>query len=307
MNCKNCENTLHNIDGFCSNCGARVIDERITFKFLFKEFLDKVFSIDNKLLKTFLHLFTKPHQVIDGYIHGVRKRYFHPFSYLLISITLAGVSLYFLKDLAIQSIESATIPNTNNSFNSKEFQETVFNYAFDYQSFVTALTIPIYGFISWIVFLNKKKYNYFEHMIIYIYTSAQISILNFVVSTPIFFIHQNTGIFVSLTISSLLIFYNAYVLIRLFKLTFIQFIIKFIYFVFISFALYILTIIIVFAGMFILMGPSFFKQFRNVPVKKDSIQKVEPIDSSKALKKDVKAISYYDAASKLNCLSYKFL
>jgi hypothetical protein len=309
MDCKNCRCNLRDKDGFCSDCGARVIQERISFKFLLKEVIDKILSVDNKLLKTFWHLFTKPEQVIDGYIKGVRKRYFNPFSYLLISITLAGISFYFLKDLAIQSLEATpTVNTTGNPFENKEFLENFLNFIFDYQAFLTASIIPIYGFISWIVFLNKKKYNYFEHIIIYIYASAQISILNFLVTTPLFFIHQDSGNIASLIVSSLSIFYNTYVLIRLFKLTFVQLIVKFLYFMLISSVIYVIWSIIAITGMSLFFGPEYLKQFKPVK-KKDSIQKIHPIDSTKimtkndSILKENKTISFYEASSKLNCLS----
>lgn len=313
MDCKNCGSNLRNKDGFCSDCGARVIEERITLKFILKEILDKVLSVDNKLLKTFLHLFSKPEQVIDGYIKGVRKRYFNPFSYLLISITLAGISFYFLKDFTMQSLEAAPPTNTiSNPFQDKKTIESFLNFIFDYQAFLTASIIPLYGFISWIVFLNKKKYNYLEHIVIYIYATAQISILNFLISAPLFLIHQETGNYVSLGISGLSIIYNSYVLIRLFKLTFVQFIIKFLYFMLISSILYVIWIIIITIGIYIFLGPEYFKQFKPVK-KKENVEKVQPIDSTKTIKKegsllkDDKAIFFYDASSKLNCLSYKFL
>lgn len=113
MDCKNCGAPLEDNAGFCSYCGARVITERISFKFLFKEFVDKVLSVDNRLLKTFLHLFYKPEVVIDDYINGVRKKYFNPLSYLLISITLAGLYFFFLKDMIDESIN--IIPETESS------------------------------------------------------------------------------------------------------------------------------------------------------------------------------------------------
>ena len=253
-----------------------------------------------------MHLFSKPEQVIDGYVKGVRKRYFNPFSYLLVSITLAGISYYFLKDIAMQSIGGSN--TTGNNFENQKFLEELMNLVFDYQAFFTAIIIPVYALISWVVFLNKKKYNYFEHIIIYIYASAQISILNFLVATPMFFIQQDIANVISLLISSLSIFYNTYILIRIFKLTFIQFIVKFLYFIFIGIIIYLISSLIVFAGMLFFLGPGYFKQFVP-PGKKDSIQKVQPIDSTKVINennsklKESQTISFYEAVSKLNCLS----
>ena len=78
MNCKNCEISLTGTDDFCKNCGAKVIKNRLTLKNLFLHISETFFNYDNKLLKTILHLFTKPEYVIDSYVNGVRKKYINP-------------------------------------------------------------------------------------------------------------------------------------------------------------------------------------------------------------------------------------
>lgn len=318
MECKNCGGNLQDDGGFCSYCGARFIDERISTKFLIKEFLDKVLDIDNKLLKTFWHLFTKPEAVINGYIDGVRKRYYNPFSYLLISITLSGIYIYFLKDILFESF--ATNPEASNPFQNNEFLKNFMSVFTDYQAIFTVMNIPIYGFISWLVFLNRKKYNFYEHLVIYLYAASQTIVISFLIVIPTYFIdHRLSGI-MSLIMSCLTVVYFAYILIRLFKLTFFQFIIKTLYFIFVSIFIFIFIGIMMNVVMYLIMGPAYFDQFKpKAPIQsKDSIQKVQPLDSLKNLKlndsikkiksldtikKDPKAISFYEASSKLNCLS----
>ncbi len=63
-----------------------------------------------------------------------------------------------------------------------------------------------------------------------------------------------------------------------------------------------------FFGMLMFLGPEYFDQFK--PTKEnDSIQKLQPFDSIKKIHKndsivlDKKSISFYEASSKLNCLS----
>jgi hypothetical protein len=308
MECKNCSSNLKDEDGFCSYCGSRVIKERISIKFLFQEFLDKVLSVDNKLLKTFWHLFTKPHKVIEAYINGVRKRYFNPMSYLLISITLAGIYFFFLKDFALESIEAIPDVASENPFTNKEFAKSYLDFFTDYQAFFSALIIPLYGLISWIVFLNRKKYNFYEHLVIYLYGASQLSILSFLLITPVLLIDKELGGQLVLISSLFMLIYFPYVLIRLFKLTFWQFVVKTLYFLVVTFVLYIILSIIAVIGFLVIVGPEYFQQF--APKKQnDSIQKVQPIDSLKniqkkdSIKKDKKTISYHEASSKLNCLS----
>lgn len=121
MLCKNCKVELANDNGFCQDCGARVLGDTITLKFVFQEILDKVLSVDNRLLKTFVHLFTKPHVVVESYIRGVRKRYYNPFSYMLISLTLAGIIAYINKDVVSDMLQGSSdaFGNTTAAFNEK--------------------------------------------------------------------------------------------------------------------------------------------------------------------------------------------
>lgn len=284
MLCKNCKIELANDNGFCQDCGARVIHERISLKFLFKEFVDKVLSVDNKLLKTFIHLFTKPEEVIDSYIRGVRKRYFNPVSYLLVSITLTGIYLFFFKDIAAESFQFVGEIDPANPFANEEFGKKYYDFFMDYQAFFTALNIPVYAFISWLVFLNRKKYNFYEHIVIYLYSNSQISIISFVLFLPIFFINKELARTLFMYGSLVLILYSAYVLIRLFKLTFWQFIVKTLYFLSISLFMLIVLSIISGIAMSLFIGPEGLKKMSQD--QKIRIEQQRKLDSINAAKKD---------------------
>ncbi|WP_297793856.1 DUF3667 domain-containing protein [uncultured Eudoraea sp.] len=81
MECKNCGTTLNEDVNYCSNCGARIIRKRLTFKNLSHDLIERYFDLDNTFLRTFIHMFTKPEQVIEGYISGIRRKYLNPISY----------------------------------------------------------------------------------------------------------------------------------------------------------------------------------------------------------------------------------
>jgi hypothetical protein len=318
MNCKNCGAPLEEDAGYCSYCGARIIDERISTRFLMQELLDKVLSVDNKLLKTFLHLFTKPHAVINDYINGIRKRYYNPFSYLLISLTLSGIYVYFLKDAMLETLETVD-PNASNPMMNNEFNKNFINLFSDYQAFFTVSNIPIYAFMSWLVFLNRKMYNFYEHLIIYLYAASHTAIISSLVVVPSYYIDRDSVALVSVILAGVTLIYFSFVLIKLYKLTFVQFVIKSLYFTVVSTFVFLAMGILMNLVMFLYYGPAYFKQFMPKQPPKDSIQKVEkPLDSIQLLKlndslktiqkqdsiqKDVKTISYYEASSRLNCLS----
>ena len=75
--------------------------------------------------------------------------------------------------------------------------------------------------------------------------------------------------------------------------------------------LYILLTIIVVIATILFWGPDYFKQLDPSKQKQDSILKTQPTDSLQIPKiqnddydvKEEKTVSYYEASSKLNCLS----
>ena len=97
MHCKNCYHEIRDEVHYCENCGAKVIRNRINLKNLWSDFTEQFLNYDNKLLKTFLHLFNKPGEVIGSYIGGTRKRYVNVLSYFAIAVSLSGIQIFALK------------------------------------------------------------------------------------------------------------------------------------------------------------------------------------------------------------------
>ncbi|WP_273566165.1 DUF3667 domain-containing protein [Maribacter halichondriae] len=94
MECKNCQSTLAERADYCSFCGAKIIRNRLNLRNLWTEFTEQYLNLDNTFLRTIKHLFTKPKEVILGYINGQRKRYLNPISLYAIALTFTGI-LFF--------------------------------------------------------------------------------------------------------------------------------------------------------------------------------------------------------------------
>lgn len=59
MNCKNCKTLLEDSSKFCNECGAKVINHRITLGYLWGEAKEGLFSLDSsKPIRTFIDMFT---------------------------------------------------------------------------------------------------------------------------------------------------------------------------------------------------------------------------------------------------------
>ena len=68
LDCKNCAQPLHNSDKFCSNCAAKIVNQRITVKNLFSDFTNNVFGWDNKFFVTLRMLVLKPHILFKEFV-----------------------------------------------------------------------------------------------------------------------------------------------------------------------------------------------------------------------------------------------
>lgn len=174
MTCKNCETALQPEASFCYECGGKVIRNRLTLKNLMIHLGETFFNFDNKLLLTFIDLFKKPETVIGGYINGVRNRHVSPINYLGLSITFGGLYLIVLNKYFPNALSGMYSGGTGG-------QEIIMNNTLsiiqNYYSLINILFIPFYALISRLVFINRKDFNYTEHVVMSMYIMAHVSLL----------------------------------------------------------------------------------------------------------------------------------
>ncbi|MGJ8666743.1 MAG: DUF3667 domain-containing protein [Patiriisocius sp.] len=248
MNCKNCESELSENNNYCSECGAKVIDRRLTIGFFISELRENFFSIDsNRPLRTLIDLVFKPATVIDGYINGVRKKYLNPFGYFTLAITLSGIFYYVLNNFFPELLEATVnfgdrIPTEE----EKEAAKNTFSTIFEYQTFIFFLSVPIMALLSKLIFLKNKKYNYIEHLIINLYAYSTTSII---LVSLYFLTFWNVHLYqiASFFGSFLLLGYYVYVLQQLYNLSALQTILKTILFLAILFTITIVIIVILYS------------------------------------------------------------
>ena len=214
MECKNCANLRDTEFDYCPQCGAKVIRNRLTFRNLWNDIIHRYFDIDNTFLRTFIHLITKPEEVIDGYIHGVRKKYVNPVSYFAFALTLAGLQVFLIRKFFPNAYDISTI-TTNGQ---EEFANTMMASIQEYSSLITMLMIPVYALMARIVFFNVKKYNYTELVVVFLYFGAEIGLISFLPTMALLVMGFSFG---DMTLWTLLlqIIFAAYYLKRLYKLS----------------------------------------------------------------------------------------
>jgi len=216
MNCKNCHTELQEQDDYCTKCGGKVIRNRLSFRNLFEHLSETFFNYDNKLLRTFVGLFKNPEDVIVGYIDGVRKKYINPISFFGLALTLSGLSIFILKKFYIEHIDFSQL------FEGFQMHEEAFTGTFDstleYNSLFYSLLVPLLAIISWVVFLNKK-YNFTEHIIIYLYSMSLLSIIMVLTGQLVLFISPQSYFLFGIISWPFMFIYHCYILKRIFKLS----------------------------------------------------------------------------------------
>lgn len=177
MVCKNCGSSLRSDFRYCPECGAKVIRNRLTLKNVWQDLSFQVFNLDNTFLKTFRHLFSKPAFVVDSYISGARKKYMNPISYFAIGVTLSGIMFFVLRNI----YEIKLVENTFGETKGPDM-----DFIFDYQGLMSYFFLPYYALVTWVLFLDKAKLNYTEHLVANSYVSAQVFLVQVLISIPLF-------------------------------------------------------------------------------------------------------------------------
>ncbi len=244
--CKNCDSLLYVNKTYCSNCGAKWIEKRITMRNVVADFSDMYLGFDTRFMRTFIDLFKRPEAVINGYIHGRRMGHVDAIRYLLIALFVSGIYVYALKQANIDINEIAqsfqpeeTITQKSQLTDAKaieaaetsaavqkkinDFTEKL---ATDYQAIILFATIPFLALIGRITFFNKRYYNFTEQCVFYMYTYSHSMIVTTPFSIAFTLLYPPSMFYMSFATFPLMILYNAYAYKRCFHLNLSQIILK---------------------------------------------------------------------------------
>ncbi|MEW7289485.1 DUF3667 domain-containing protein [Aquimarina sp. 2304DJ70-9] len=208
MNCKNCKKNLPTKTKFCDECGAKVIEKRITFKNMVSDLFINALGWDNRYFVTIRNLIGAPHILFKEYINGTRKKYVNPFGFFAIG---AAISLLVFNQFSedylsltreinkkqMEAMNDVIQPDTKNDESLSDSVKVVDQNELlkeqlerggkiqkailKYYNLFSFMLLPFYTIIAYLTFW--KPYNYGEHLII----NAYIQGVTFL-STTIFFL-----------------------------------------------------------------------------------------------------------------------
>lgn len=240
--CLNCYQRLSKEASFCANCGAKIVTQRITLKGITTEVAETIFGWDNKYFVTLRGLILKPHLVLKEYVCGIRKRYVHPFTFLVIGATLALFTFSFFLDNFIADLQAFNLQmiKGNNGVGIKNLDLDQVDHIqaeiLKYFNIVTLLLIPIYSLFTFIIY--RKTFNYAEHLIFNAYVQGT----GFIIVLVFFYLSLATHPLVYIMATMALWFYHTYVFGKLYTLNIWASILNLLLF-FIMFAVFIVMVI----------------------------------------------------------------
>ncbi|HEX5624974.1 MAG TPA: DUF3667 domain-containing protein [Saprospiraceae bacterium] len=168
--CKNCGEPvgLH----FCPNCGQKSSVQRLELGRLIRELPHAIFHVDKGIFYNVSQLFKRPGAAIQEYLDGKRKPFFHPVTYLVLTLILnylavkiTDMHFYDKAELETLSPEEARIILEYDD-TQWWFLEHTYLYMFLAISFGTLF---LYVFFKWM----KRDFNMAEVAVIVLFTISQ--------------------------------------------------------------------------------------------------------------------------------------
>lgn len=268
-NCKNCHNLVYAGKNYCSSCGAKWIEKRITMRHVASDFGDMYLGFDTKFVRTFIDLFRRPEAVITGYINGRRMNYVDAVRYVFISLFILGLFMFIMKQLDIdvtslmhmQEIYENMGYTPERIAQEMERQRKLQEMTSQYIGLILFASIPLLAFIARLTFWGKNYYNFTEQMVFFMYTYSHATIATSVISISIVVISPDSFMYWS-AISYLLIFiYTGYCYKRCFRLNWQELILKTLMTLVITAV--VLMIVTIIASLLVFLGMIIYGKFIN--------------------------------------------
>lgn len=197
-NCLNCNQSLNDHQKFCDRCGQNTNIHRLSVGHVTHEFFHAFTHADTGIFFLIKSLATNPGRMVSEYVEGKRKKYFSPFSFLLICI-----GFFVLVNNVIKTYPDPPSPDPKivaalptpearqNYIGTIERTATASKTLNKYINIITLFAIPLYGAILWLFFKRRGR-NFSEIMVAVMLFTAFATLCTTVIFTPMFAYYKGT-------------------------------------------------------------------------------------------------------------------
>lgn len=161
--CRKCSTNV--TTNFCPNCGTPVQVTRIDRHYVAHEIRHAVLHFEKGFLYTIKELIVRPGRSMKKFIEGDRAKHYKPIGFVVITSLIYTFVIHFLhfNELASASVEEKKILNTNTA--------KIFEWVGDHYNYSNLIEI-LFIALAFKLFFRKKKYNYFEYLVVLAYITG---------------------------------------------------------------------------------------------------------------------------------------
>ncbi len=194
LQCQNCHRLIE--ANYCSQCGQKSSQPRLTIKVLADIALQSVADLDRGFLHTCRELLIRPHILIQNYLAGRRIIYTNPIKFLLIWLgvnALLSFSVLNLDEVMkgflqkqisgnIQLPKTLKNPAVLETYTQNSIDATLF--FMHNQQLIYVILLPLSALFLYL-FFRKQQYYFTEHLTVVTYSYG----LYHIVALPLLFIY----------------------------------------------------------------------------------------------------------------------
>jgi len=171
--CRNCDAAVALGQAYCGLCGQKYATERLTLHEIGHDLLHAFIHVDRSALSLVQMLLVRPGTVALNYVKGKRKRYFGPFSFLVIVVAAA----------------SAVIALTGFRAVSANRANVIVDFLQGHVNLLMFTEVPLLAGFSRL-FDVRGCFNFAEHLVLAAYTSSMRVVLATLIVIPFWYIFK---------------------------------------------------------------------------------------------------------------------
>ncbi|MEJ7625747.1 MAG: DUF3667 domain-containing protein [Ferruginibacter sp.] len=200
--CPNCNNELSNAQKFCDVCGQKNSFHRFTVGHVTHEFFHAFTHADSGIIFLVKELALNPGRVASEFVSGKIKKYFSPFTFMLLCVGFFVLMNNVLKTYPDppkpdpKILQVIPTPEARQKYirlieRSANGTKAMNKHA----NIITVIAMPLYAFIMWL-FFRKRKRNFAEILIAMVFYTAFASLATTVLFNPILAYYKGTPAYI---------------------------------------------------------------------------------------------------------------